>query len=142
MDIETAAVERRFAAVELAMVGKVDYDETKVATIAARVPGRLDRLYVDYEGIPVKKGDHLVYLYSPELLSAQEELIQAARAVKDIERSDSTLVRETTRATYEAAREKLRLLGLTEDQVAQVERSGKASDHLTIRSPVSGIGVH
>ena len=49
----------------LRMVGKIDYDETRLKTITAWVGGRLDRLYVDYTGVPVKKGDHLVYLYSP-----------------------------------------------------------------------------
>ena len=55
---------------------KVEYDETRVEYITSWVPGRLDRLYVDYTGVPVKKGDHMVYLYSPELFAAQEELVQ------------------------------------------------------------------
>jgi Cu(I)/Ag(I) efflux system membrane fusion protein len=142
MDIETAPVERKFVAAEVRMVGKVDYDETRLASIAAWVPGRLDRLFVDYTGVPVKKGDHLVSIYSPELLSAQEELIQAKKAVQALLRSDSALVRETTAATHQAAREKLRLLGLTVEQIAAVERTEKPSDHLTIYSPVSGIVIH
>jgi Cu(I)/Ag(I) efflux system membrane fusion protein len=142
MDIETTRVERKFVAAEVRMVGKVDYDETRLAHIAAWVPGRLDRLYVDYTGVPVKKGDHLVYIYSPELLSAQEELVQARKAVEALGGSDSSLMRETTAATYRAAREKLRLLGLTAEQIDTIERTGKTSDHLTIRSPVSGIVIH
>ena len=62
------------------MVGRVDYDETRFANITAWVSGRLERLFVDYTGVTVKQGDHMVQLYSPELLSAQEELIQAIRA--------------------------------------------------------------
>ena len=142
MDIETVRIGRKFVAAEVRMVGKVDYDETKLAYIAAWVPGRLDKLYVDYTGVPVNKGDHLVYIYSPELLSAQEELIQAKQAVQAIQQSDSSLMRETTQATYQAAHEKLRLLGLSEQQVGNVERTGKASDHLTINSPVAGIVIH
>ncbi len=76
------------------MVGKVEFDETRLAYITARVPGRLDRLYVDYTGVPVKKGDHLVSLYSPELLAAQEELIQALVTVKNLEDSDITLIKD------------------------------------------------
>jgi len=142
MDIETSLVQRKFVDVDVRMVGKVDYDETRLVNITAWVPGRLDRLYVDYTGVPVNKGDHLVYIYSPELLSAQEEMLQAKQAVKDIQNSDSKLMRDMTQGTYIAAREKLLLLGLSEKQVANVERTGKASDHLTINSPVSGIVIH
>ena len=142
MDIEVATVERRFVEATIRMVGKVDYDETRLAYITAWVPGRLDKLYVDYTGVPVRKGDHMVYIYSPELLSAQEELIQAIGAVKALKRSDVGIVRETTEATVTAAREKLRLLGLTGEQIAEIEKSGKASDHLTINSPAAGIVVH
>lgn len=69
MAIETSVVERRFVATEVRMVGKVDYDESRIKNIAAWVPGRIDRLYVDFTGTIVNKGDHMVYLYSPQLLS-------------------------------------------------------------------------
>jgi Cu(I)/Ag(I) efflux system membrane fusion protein len=142
MDIETSPVERRFVEAEVRMVGKIEYDETRLAYITAWVPGRLDRLFVDYTGVPVRKGDHLVYLYSPELLSAQEELLQALEAVKNLERSDVGIVRETARATVEAVREKLRLWGLTKEQVEEIEERGTPSDHMTIYAPTGGIVVH
>jgi len=141
MEIETAPVERRFVTAEVRMVGKVEYDETRLAYITAWVPGRLDRLFVNYTGVPVKKGDHLVSLYSPELLSAQEELIQALRAVRDLAKSDVGILRETAAATILATREKLRLLGLTAEQVAEIESRGAAADHVTIYAPAGGIVV-
>jgi len=101
----------------------------------------LDRLFVNYTGVPVQKGDHLVNLYSPELLSAQEELLQSLRAVKDLEASDVSIVRETAQATVEAVREKLRLWGLTAEQIAAIESRGAASDHVTIYAPIGGIVV-
>ncbi|MHC4882229.1 MAG: efflux RND transporter periplasmic adaptor subunit [Planctomycetota bacterium] len=142
MDIETAPVERKFVTATVRMVGKVDYDETNLAYITAWVPGRLDRLFVDYTGVPVNKGDHMVSLYSPELLSAQEELIQALKAVQGTQESDSVLMRDITQATVDAAREKLRLWGLTEKQITAIEGSGKAEDHVTIYAPNSGIVIH
>jgi Cu(I)/Ag(I) efflux system membrane fusion protein len=142
MDIETAPVERKFVTAEIRMVGKVEYDETNLAYITAWVPGRLDRLYVDYTGVPVKNGDHMVYMYSPELLSAQEELLQAIKAVKNMEESKSDILREVTAGTVEAVRGKLRLLGLTEEQITEVEKRGTATDHITIYAPISGIVVH
>ncbi len=142
MNIETAPVERKFVTAEIRMVGKIEYDETRLAYITAWVPGRLERLFVDYTGVPVKKGDHLVELYSPELLSAQAELLLAIEAVKSLEKSDVGIVRETTEATVIAVREKLRLWGLTPDQIAKIETSGKASDRIIIYAPSGGIVVH
>jgi len=142
MEIETAPVERRFVTTNVRMVGKIDYDETRVTYIAAWVPGRLDRLFVDYTGVPVKKGDHMVYLYSPELLSAQEELLQAIAATKSLENSDVSIVRDTTAATVTAVREKLRLWGLTPEQIKAIEERGKPDDHITIYAPSGGIVIH
>ena len=142
MNIETSPVELRNVDAEIRMVGKVDYDETHLEYITAWVPGRLDKLYVDYTGVPVKKGDNMVYIYSPELLSAQEELIQAIKAQENIKNSQSQIMRDVTSGTVDAAREKLRLLGLTAEQVSEIEKRGSASDHITINSPASGIVIH
>jgi len=142
MDIETVPVERKFVEAEVRMVGKVDYDETRLKYITAWIPGRLDRLYVDYTGVPVKKGDHMVYLYSPELLSAQEELIQAIEAAKKLQDSEYDLVRESADATVTATREKLRLWGLLPEQITEIETRGQPTDHMTIYSPTGGIVVH
>lgn len=140
-DIQTVPVERKYVSVSIRMVGKVDYDETRVGHITAWVPGRLDRLYVDYTGISVRKGDHMVYLYSPELLTAQEELIQAIRALGELKESGMKIMRETASQTVEASREKLRLWGLTEKQITEIEKSGEASDHITIYSPMGGVVI-
>ena len=137
MNIETARVERRYVTHEIRMVGKVDYDETKLGYITAWVSGRLDQLYVDYTGVEVKKGDHMVYIYSEDLYSAQQELIQALRYAG--ERGRSADVANVN--LVEGAREKLRLLGLTEGQLEQIEKQNKPSDHLTIYAPVGGIVI-
>ncbi|MFQ6007750.1 MAG: efflux RND transporter periplasmic adaptor subunit, partial [Candidatus Zixiibacteriota bacterium] len=139
--VETTPVTRAFAEAEIRMVGKIDYDETKLAYITAWVPGRLDRLYADYTGITVRKGEPMVYMYSPELLSAQEELIQAKEAVNKLRESGS-LLQSTAQSTLEAAREKLRLFGLTSEQISEIEKTGKSSDHLTIYAPIGGVVVH
>lgn len=140
--IQTRPVERKLVGAEIRMVGKVDYDETNLAYITAYVPGRLDRLFVDFTGAPVRKGDHLVSLYSPELLAAQEELIQALRTAKSLEKSNVTVLRERVQTTVETSREKLRLWGLTPEQIAGIEAGGKPLEHLTIYSPMSGIVIH
>jgi Cu(I)/Ag(I) efflux system membrane fusion protein len=124
-EIETARVERKFVQSDIRLVGKVAFDETRLASITARFPGRLDRLYVDYTGIRVNKGDHMVYMYSPELLVAQEELIQA--------------VKSGDQASIDAVRGKLRLWGLADEQIAEMEKLGAPADHITIYAPLSGI---
>jgi len=142
MEIQTTPVERKFVEAEIRMVGKVDYDETRVKNITAWVPGRIDRLYVDFTGITVSKGDHMVELYSPELISAQAELLQALKAAGSIKDNTSELMKRTTLATLEAAREKLRLLGLARAQIDKIESSGAPVTHITIYSPMGGIVIH
>lgn len=142
MDIQVSPVERKYVTAKIRMVGKVDYDETRLRNISSRVAGRLDRLYVDYTGTPVRKGDHLVYMYSPEVLTAQEELIQALAALESLKGSDIKIIRETAQATVEAARGKLQLWGLLPEQIKEIEQRGKTSDHITIYAPISGIVIH
>lgn len=140
-DIRLTPVERRFVEVSVRMVGTVQLDETRVAYVTPRVPGRIDRLYVNFVGVPVKKGDHLADFYSPELISAQQELIQAAGAARSLESSGAAAGLDSARALLESAREKLRLWQLPPEQIADIERSGKPSDHLTFYSPLAGIVV-
>ena len=141
-EIQTARVKRDWAEAELRFVGKVAFDETRVKTITSWVPGRLDRLFVDYTGVAVRKGDHLVEIYSPELITAQEELLQAMRSVEELKGGPSERVLESARASVKAARERLELLGVTAEQLASLERTKTVSDHLTIFAPRGGIVVH
>ena len=142
MDIETTLVEHQAVQAHIRMVGKVDYDETRLRYITAWVPGRLDRLYVDYTGVPVNKGDHMVLLYSPDLLSAQQELLQALKTVQSSRSSELNLMRQSAESTLSAAREKLRLWGLTPEQTAKIETQAAPADHLTIYAPTGGIVIH
>lgn len=141
MDIQTSVVERKMVAVEVRMVGKVDYDETRVKSITAWSPGRIDRLYVDFTGTRVSQGDHLVDLYSPELISAQAELLQSARAVSRAGTETSDYLKDSSQATLDATREKLRLLGLRSEQIESIEGSGKLVTHVTIYSPIGGVVI-
>ncbi len=139
--VQTAVVERRFVEVETRMVGKVAIDETRLRDISAWVPGRIDRLYVDYTGVQVNEGDHMVYLYSPELLTAQQELVQALRALEQLGDGAVPSLRQTDASTVESARQRLRLWGLTPAQVAHIESVRTPSDRLTIYAPSSGVVV-
>lgn len=139
--IETTTIARFLPEAQVRLFGRMAVDETRVARLTAYFPGRLDRLFVNYVGVPVNRGDHLAEIYSPELLAAFEELRQATRAVKELENA-SNLVRESTEQTLLAAREKLRLFGLTETQIREVESGGMTSDRFTIYAPLGGIVTH
>jgi Cu(I)/Ag(I) efflux system membrane fusion protein len=133
-NIQVKSVERKFVSAEIRMVGKIDYDETRLGYITARVPGRIDHMYVDYTGITVRKGDHLVELYSPELVSTQQELIQTLKYSVD---SDSKVMQQNVASI----RERLRLWGLTSKQIKTIESSNKVTDNVTIYAPMGGIVV-
>lgn len=137
MNIQTVPVGRQYVTADVRMVGKIEYDETRLAQITAWVSGRLDRLYVDFTGVEVNKGDHMAYIYSEELYTAQQELISALES--NAGRSSSRFVTPIDLA--ESAREKLRLLGITEQQIQEIEQRRKPTDHLTIYSPVGGIVI-
>ena len=132
-EIRTEPVRRQYATRNVRMVGKVDYDETRLANITAWVPGRIERLYVDFTGVTVRRGDHLFSLYSPELIVAQRELLQALRSWER-RGGEGSLVD----STLHSAREKLRLLGLRPEQIAEIEAAGAPVDELTIYAPAAG----
>lgn len=140
MDIQVTPVERRYVSNELRLVGKVEYDETRRKFITARVPGRLERLFVDYTGIEVRQGDHMAKMYSEELYAAQQELIQAARAARKPKSKKSFFGADGV-DLLASAREKLRLLGLTRQQIADIEKQEKPSDDVMIFAPMGGIVV-
>lgn len=140
-EIETARVGRFFPIAEVRLFGKLTYDETSVARITAYFPGRIERLFVNYVGVPVAKGDHLAEMYSPQLLAVFEELRQTRLALDNLNTS-SEIIRNSTRQTLVAAREKLRLFGLTEEQIAAAEAGASRDDWLTVYSPIAGIVTH
>lgn len=140
-EVYAVPVEKKFVTNEIRMAGKIEYDETRIATITARVPGRLDRLYVDYAGISVTRGDHLVEMYSPELYSAQEELLQAIQTSQDLSQSTSPFVKQQSTANIQSAKEKLAQWGISESQIDAIIQKGKSGYQTTINSPISGIVV-
>lgn len=126
--IQTATVERRFVTRDIRLFGKIAYDETQLKAITAWFPGRIERLYVDYTGVRVNEQEHLARIYSPDLITAQSELISALRY-------------DSSPEMITSAREKLRLMGLSPDQVAEIENRGKPQDAVDINAPMGGIVI-
>jgi len=139
LDIRVAPVVRTGVSHEIRLFGRIDYDERKVSTITSRVAGRLDRLFVDFTGAIVSEGDHLAEIYSPDLLVAQRELIEARRAVDSLPDASSPAVRETRQRLLLSARERLRLLQFSDERIQMIESSRQPTDHLTLDAPQAGV---
>lgn len=140
-EVEVAAVERNLVTNEIRLVGKIEYDETRLSYITAWIPGRIDRLFVNYTGISVRRGDHLAELYSPELLATQQELIESVKVMNSLQNDESSYLFDTANRQLNSIRERLRLWGMTIEQISQMEQNQQPSDRITVYSPTSGIVV-
>lgn len=136
--IDTEAVIPREVFKEIRTVGRLDYNESRVEYITARMDGRADKLYVDFTGVDVKRGDHLVDLYSPALVVVQEELLLALESLQRLGQNPDPVLADFPRRNIAATREKLRLLGILPEQIAEIERTRKVQTHVTIHAPLGG----
>ncbi|PYS96083.1 MAG: hypothetical protein DMF50_06110, partial [Acidobacteria bacterium] len=107
--VKFSAATIRPATVEIRAVGRVAYDETRIAHVHTKVSGWIEDVFIDFIGEPVRKGQPLFTLYSPELVSAQEEYLLALRGQKELQGSSFERVSEGSRALLDAARRRLEL---------------------------------
>ena len=121
-------------------VGQVTFDETRVTTVAPKVDGWVERLYVDYTGRPVRRGEPLFALYSPMLVTAQEELLLALRLARDVA-AGSADARAGADDLVASARRRLAYWDVPADEIARVERGGEVRRTVTLRAPASGVVV-
>lgn len=138
-NIQTAQAESSTLQDTLGTVGAIAIDESRQATIAAYIDGRLERLFADYTGVEVAKGDHLAVIYSPQLYGAQVEYIEARRASNAS--SGLAAVRQAQQSLAANTRQRLREFGMTDVQLTELDNSGKAQSRLTIYAPQGGTVV-
>jgi len=119
--VETAEVTYRPLIKEIRTVGFIEFDERQLRRISDRVRGRIDKLYVNVTDQMVEAGQDLALLYSPDLAVPVQNLLDARRPEEK-----------------ELVRKKLRLLGMDDDQIQEIERNGKPVTHVKIRSPIQG----
>ncbi len=129
--VETAVVARQPLTRSLRVTGRIDDDDTRHRILSARVPGRVEKLHINFVGAPVAAGAPLATIYSPEMLSAQRVYVERLK-------SGEAAVAAAERA---AAREKLLELGLNEADVAALERNLAPSATVVIRAPEAGTVV-
>ncbi|TFV97423.1 efflux RND transporter periplasmic adaptor subunit [Algoriphagus kandeliae] len=126
-NISTTLVGGNASGGQVTLTGKIQADERENAAITAKFPGRIEKLYVTFTGEKVRAGQKLASIYSPELLTAQQELIEAAKS------------KDRFPELYQAAKEKLRLWKLSESQISQIEATGQPRDQIDIVAEHSGV---
>ncbi len=126
-NVATSIVSRQKPIKEVRLYGKVQADERLLQNQVAHIGGRIEKLFVNFTGEPVRKGQLLAMIYSPDLITAQQELIEAAKS------------KQTQPEIYDAAMQKLMQWMLTENQIAQIEKSGKVKTDFEVYSNTSGI---
>lgn len=122
--------------VEIRLLGRVDYDETRLRNVTAWTAGRIDRLHLRATGERVRRGQVVGALYSPEVYAAQQDVIAAKRQLGRL--GSGSEVAPLAEAALEAARERLVLLGVPEREVARMESATRPDRHVSIRSPFGG----
>jgi len=128
-NIQTSKVSYTTSEYEVYLTGKIAANEQKLASITADYSGRIERLFVDFTGQTVAKGQKMATIYSPELITAQRELIEAVKS------------KRINPSLYNAVREKLRLWKITEKQIDAIESSGEILTELDVYADISGIVI-
>ncbi|MEW6005551.1 MAG: efflux RND transporter periplasmic adaptor subunit [Stygiobacter sp.] len=119
---------------------KIDYDERKVTTVSTKIMGWVEKLYVDYTGQYVKKGQPLFEIYSPELVSTQEEYLQAIRYLKKVSQGSKEVL-DGAQELVNSAKRRLFYWDISEKDINEIEKNNSPKKTLTIYSPVNGIVV-
>ncbi|MFC0877406.1 efflux RND transporter periplasmic adaptor subunit [Saccharicrinis sp. FJH2] len=125
-DVQTMTVTRGTPQKTIYLQGKVQVDERNIAELTARYGGRIEKLFINFTGQNVKKGEKLASIYSPELIAAQRELLEAIT------------FKETRPAIYNAAKSKLKLWDLSDEQIKAIEEKGEPQVYFNVLSPISG----
>jgi len=134
--LKTAKVAEGPVSGELRALGRVAVDETRVRKVNVKVEGYVEKLFVDFVGMPVAKGQALFSLYSPEFVSAQREYLLALKTQKALE---GGTLQSSGSELLEAARRRLGYWDVPKEAIEQLERTGEVHRALTLRSPISGV---
>jgi Cu(I)/Ag(I) efflux system membrane fusion protein len=142
--VRTADVAVRPLQKVIRTVGRIEYDERKVATVNTKFEGWIEQLYVDYAGRYVKKDEPLAEIYSPELVATQQEFINVlkwARQQGDANGRIGGMLARDAGTLVDAARQRLKLWDISDEQITRIEASGRPFRTLTLYSPANGYVV-
>lgn len=140
--VRTEPVAFREVSRDIRTVGVLDYNETRMAYASTRISGWIEDLHIDFTGIKVRKGDELLSIYSPELVTAQEEYLTALKSVAELKDTEYVELRKSVEQTLTAAKSKLELYGLTLSQIEDIRDRGEVRTTLPLFAPMAGTVVH
>ena len=138
MGVTTAKAEYRAFDQTVRSYGQVTMDETRLLHVHVRTNGWIQKVFVDYTWQQVKQGDPLFTFYSPDLLATEQEYLLALRARDSLAKSSFSEVAKGGASLLEAARRRLELWDLTEEQIHEIELSGKPARDITVYAPATG----
>jgi RND family efflux transporter MFP subunit len=136
--VRTALVERKPLVRDIRTTAQIVADETKIAHVHVKVAGYIDKVYVDFIGQLVKKGQPLFTLYSPDLVSTQEEYLIAKRGNATLSHAPFQEISDGSQSLLQSARQRLRLWDISDDQIKELDTTGKVNKDLTFYSPITG----
>ena len=139
MGVRFGRVQRKALIKNIRTIGNIMYDETKIFKVNLKFSGWIEKLYVDFVGEDVKKGQPLFDIYSPELVTTQEEYMLALNQYESLSNSSYARIRKGSRRLLEASRTRLRFWDLTEAQIEAIGKTGKIKKTLTVYSPATGV---
>jgi Cu(I)/Ag(I) efflux system membrane fusion protein len=139
--VRTALVEKKPLVKTVRTVGVIAYDETKLSQVYSKTEGWIDKLYVNFTGKLVEKGQPLFTIYSPDLLATQQEYLLAIKAKERLSASSIPEVRSGAVSLVDASKRRLALWDISENQIRELEEKGEAQKTLTLYAPHSGFVI-
>jgi membrane fusion protein, copper/silver efflux system len=139
--VRTTEAKRESLVRDVRTTGQITADETKIAHVHVKINGFIEQVFVDYVGQLVKKGQPLFTLYSPDLVSTQEEYLIAKRGEKTLSTSEFSEVAQGSQSLLRSTRERLKLWDISNEQIKKLDETGEVSRTLTFYSPITGFVV-
>jgi len=142
MGVRTATVTKQNFSRDIRTVGKIDYNEENIYEVSSKISGWIEKLNVDYTGKPVRKGQALLELYSPDLVTTQQEYLLALKNKELISNSSFASIREGAESLLASTRQRLAYWDIPESEIRRLETEGKVSKTITFESPADGVVIH
>lgn len=141
MGVRIASVQRHDLYREIRTVGRVDYDESLLSHIHTKFTGWIEKAYVSTTGEKIRKGEKLVEIYSPQLVTAQQEYLDAYNSLKHMGQSNDPSIRSNAAAILQSSRIRLEYFDISDGQIQALEQTGQVKKTVTIQSPFEGYVV-
>ena len=142
MGVRTARVKKTDFDRSIRAVGKIDYNEENIYVVSSKISGWIEKLYVDYTGKEVRKGQPLLDIYSPELVTTQQEYLLALKNKQLVGESQFASIRDGAESLLQATHQRLRYWDIPESEITKLRESGVVRKTLTLESPANGVVVH